>query len=169
MAESLPRVGTPARKEPTTARQAYLKAMVAAYGESRARELSEGLPAFFFIFPNFMFIQTHFRRLDPVSIDRTNVYYHPVLLKGAPEEINREILRFHEMSFGPAGLLTPDDMQTFERNQAGLGAHGDEWLYLGRGAHRETRYADGSASGQFMDETQLRGMWRHYAQLMSTP
>jgi len=169
MAEYLPRVGSPTRREPTAARQAYVAAMIAAYGDARARELTETLPAFFFVFPNLMFIQTHFRRLDPVSVDCTDVYYHPALLKGVPDEINHEILRFHETSFGPAGFVTPDDIQILERNQTGLHALGDEWLFLGRGLHREMRHSDGVASGQFMDENQLRGLWRHYADLMSGP
>jgi hypothetical protein len=56
-----------------------------------------------------------------------------------------------------------------ERNQAALRARGDEWLYLGRGSSRERQHEGGTRSGQFMDESQLRGMWRHYARLMSAP
>jgi phenylpropionate dioxygenase-like ring-hydroxylating dioxygenase large terminal subunit len=168
MAEFLPRGGsTTVRKEPPPARVAYVQAMKEAYGEARARELTEILPAFFFVFPNLMFIQTHFRRLEPVSVDLTNVYYHPVLLKGVPSEINSDILRFHETSFGPAGFVSPDDLQIMERNQTALRARGNEWLFLGRGVERETKHADGVASAQFMDENQLRGMWHHYAHLMS--
>jgi phenylpropionate dioxygenase-like ring-hydroxylating dioxygenase large terminal subunit len=167
MAEFLPRHGSITRKEPTPARLAYVETMKEVYGEARALELSGTLPAFFFVFPNLMFIQTHFRRLEPVSVDCTNVYYHPVLLKGASDEINQEILRFHETSFGPAGFVTPDDIQILERNQSALRAHGNEWLFLGRGIERETQHDDGVASAHFMDENQLRGMWRHYAQLMS--
>jgi hypothetical protein len=170
MAEYLPRQGGPAvQREPTPARRAYLDALVAARGAARARELTETLPSFFFVFPNLLFIQTHLRRIEPVSVDDTIVYYYPALLKGAPDEINAELLRFHETSFGAAGFVAPDDMQIMERNQAALQARGDEWLFLGRGAHRERRLADGGASGQFMDEAQLRGMWRHYARLMSAP
>lgn len=168
MAEFLPRGGsTTAKKVPSPARVAYLQAMKEAYGEVRARELTETLPAFFFVFPNLMFIQTHFRRLEPLGVDSTNVYYHPVLLKSVPREINSEILRFHETSFGPAGFVTPDDLQILERNQTALHAQGNEWLYLGRGVERETQHANGVASAHFMDENQLRGMWRHYAKLMS--
>ena len=167
MAEFLPQGGSTSKKEPTPARIAYVQVMKDVYGESRARELTETLPAFFFVFPNLMFIQTHFRRLEPIGVDATAVYYHPVLLKGASKEINSEILRFHETSFGPAGFVTPDDIQILERNQTALRARGNEWLFLGRGLERETQHADGIASAQFMDENQLRGMWRHYANLMS--
>ncbi len=169
MVEYLPRQGPAVKAEPTPARRAYRDAMVAAHGEARARELTGTLPPFFFIFPNLLFIQTHLRRIEPVSVDETNVYYQPAFLKGAPQEINEELLRFHETSLGPAGFVAPDDMQIMERNQAALRARGDEWLFLGRGAHRERRLDDGRASGQFMDETQLRGLWRHYAALMSAP
>lgn len=170
MAEYLPRQGSPtAQREPSAARRAYINSLTKSYGGKRARELVETLPSFLYIFPNLMFLQTHFRRFEPVSVDETRVYYHPALLKGAPAEINQEILRFHETSFGPAGFVTPDDIEIFERNQAGLQAQGDEWLYIGRGLHRETKFADGGTSGHFMDEGQIRGMWRHYAWLMSEP
>jgi hypothetical protein len=102
-----------------------------------------------------------------VSVDETHVYFHPALLDGVPPELNQEILRFHETSFGPAGFVTPDDIHILERNQIAMRAQGNEWLFIGRGAHREKRFADGAVSGQFMDESHLRGLWRHYARLMS--
>jgi phenylpropionate dioxygenase-like ring-hydroxylating dioxygenase large terminal subunit len=169
MAEFLPPSGLQPSKEASEARKAYLAAMIKVHGEKRARELTETPPAFFFVFPNLLFIQTHFRRLQPVSVDETFVYYQPALLKGVPAEINEDILRFHEASFGPAGLVTPDDIQILERNQAGLRAEGNEWLFIGRGVHRESRYEDGGTSGHFLDENHLRGFWSHYARLMSAP
>src|SRR6185437_2050980 len=99
--------------------------------------------------------------------DDTIVYYQPALLKDVPDEINRDILRFHETSFGPAGFVTPDDVEIMERNQAGLAARGDEWLFLGRGVGRERALSGGGMSGHFLDETHLRGLWQHYSALMS--
>ena len=71
-----------------------------------------------------MFVQTHIRRLQPISVNETHVYYQPAMLKGVPPQINQEILRSHETSFGPAGFLSPDDIEVMERNQIGLQAHG---------------------------------------------
>ena len=65
------------------------------------------------------------------------------------------------------GFLSPDDIEVMERNQVGLQAMGNEWLFIGRGIHREEKLADGATIGHDMDENQLRGLWRHYAQLMS--
>jgi phenylpropionate dioxygenase-like ring-hydroxylating dioxygenase large terminal subunit len=152
---------------PTAAREAYLQAMERSYGKDRAQALAADLPPMFFVFPNLIYIQTHFRRVQPVSAEETTVHYHPALLKDAPPEINQELLRHHEGFYGPAGFLVPDDFQIMERNQAGLRAQGDEWLFLGRGMHREKRLEDGGSSGYAMDENHLRGMWRHYADLMS--
>jgi phenylpropionate dioxygenase-like ring-hydroxylating dioxygenase large terminal subunit len=151
----------------TPAHEAYMEALTALHGEARVREILGGRTPMVFVFPNLMFIQTHFRRLHPVSVDETFVYYQPALLKGAPPEINREILRHHESYFGPAGFLSADDLEIMERSQVALGAEGDDWLYIGRGLHREKARPDGGSAGTTMDENHLRGLWRHYAELMS--
>ena len=155
------------RQEPSPARKAYVEMLVKTYGAERMEELTFGRAPILFVFPNLMFVQTHIRRLHPVSVDETHVYYQPALLKGVPPEINHEIIRSHETSFGPAGFLSPDDIEVMERNQIGLRARGNEWLFIGRGIHRENKLPDGSTVGHDMDENQLRGLWRHYAHLMS--
>jgi fatty-acyl-CoA synthase len=62
--------------------------------------------------------------------------------------------------------LAPDDFEIMERSQVGIQAQGDEWLFIGRGVHREKTFPDGGSAGTSMDENHLRGMWRHYARLM---
>jgi phenylpropionate dioxygenase-like ring-hydroxylating dioxygenase large terminal subunit len=145
----------------------YLRQLEAAYGPERARELTAGLCPMVYIFPNVMFLFTHFRRVQPVSVDFTHVYYYPTLLEGAPPSVNEKIVRNHEQSFTPGAFLVPDDLQICERNQTGILAGGNEWLFLGRGSHRERPLAHGGSSGHVMDENQLRGFWHHYAQLMN--
>lgn len=147
--------------------EAYWSALVAAHGEARVREVMSGRTPMVYIFPNLMYIQTHFRRLQPVSVDETFVYYQPALLKGAPPAINREVLRHHESYFGPAGFLASDDLEVMERSQVALQSTGDDWLYLGRGVAREKPMNNGVIAGNTMDENQLRGFWRHYAETMA--
>ena len=148
--------------------QAYYDSLVKAYGKDRAQDLHFDRTPIFFVFPNLLFVQTHIRRVQPISVDETLVHYQPAMLKGVPPEINEGILRFHEASFGPGGLVSPDDMEIMERNQIGIQALGDDWLYIGRGINREETTADGSTRGRDMDENQLRGFWRHYMRLMGT-
>jgi hypothetical protein len=89
-----------------------------------------------------------------------------MLLKGVESEINEGRLRFHEFLFGPAGFVSPDDVEIMERCQTGVQAQGADWGFVGRGLHREKPMPDGGTSGYTMDENQIRGMWRHYATLM---
>jgi phenylpropionate dioxygenase-like ring-hydroxylating dioxygenase large terminal subunit len=155
------------KQEPSAARKAYVEALNKTYGKERAQSLLIGRAPILFVFPNFLFVQTHIRRMQPVSVNETHVYYQPMMLKGVPPEINQEILRIHESNFGPAGFLSPDDIEIMERNQIGIQAQGNEWLFIGRGIHREESLADGGTLGHDMDENHLRGLWRHYAGLMS--
>jgi fatty-acyl-CoA synthase len=157
----------PPRQQPSPARQAYMDALVKIYGKERSEHLHGGRAPILFVFPNLMYVQTHFRRVQPISVNETYVYYQPALLKGAPAEINEQLLRAHESSFGPAGFLAPDDFEIMERSQVGVQAQGDDWLFIGRGSHREKIFPDGGSAGAAMDENQLRGLWRHYAQLMN--
>jgi fatty-acyl-CoA synthase len=63
--------------------------------------------------------------------------------------------------------LAGDDVQIMERTQVGVQAQGDEWMYIGRGMHRESLSDDGVTRGRTTDENHLRGMWSHYSALMA--
>ena len=167
MAEDFRGVQYHPRQGPSSARKTYIEMLDKKYGPVYAKDLYFGHAPILFIFPNFLYVQTHIRRMQPISVDETHVYYQPALLKGAPSEINQEILRSHETSFGPAGFLSPDDIEIMERNQIGIQAQGNEWLFIGRGIHREETLPTGGTRGHDMDENHLRGLWQHYAHLMS--
>jgi fatty-acyl-CoA synthase len=167
MVEDFRGANFPARKNSSPAEKAYLDSLVSTYGEEYSQQLLGGRAPILFLFPNLMYVQTHFRRLQPVSINETHVYYQPAFLKGVPPEINERLLRAHESSFGPAGFLSPDDFEILERSQVGVEAHVNEWLFIGRGVHREKPLPDGGSLGAAMDENHLRGMWRHYLHLMN--
>jgi fatty-acyl-CoA synthase len=59
-----------------------------------------------------------------------------------------------------------DDAEMYERTQLGVQASNPEYLFLGRGKHREREDADGMLIGDATDETPSRGIWRHYRSLM---
>jgi len=157
----------PPRHPPSPARRAYVEMMERRYGAEKARQLLSTIPPLVYVFPNLICIMTHLRRVQPVSVGETHVYYHPMLLKGAPPEVNEARLREHEFGFGPAGLISPDDIEIMERNQIGVRACADDWQFIGRGLHRDKILPDGGATGYTMDECHLRGMWQHYARLMN--
>ena len=107
---------------------------------------------------------------QPVSVDETYVYYQPMFLEGVPSEINETRLRFHEFGFGPAGFISPDDVEIMERNQIGV-SRADLTMSLSSGAASIGRRSWRTvAPARFtMDENHLRGMWTHYAKLMRDP
>jgi phenylpropionate dioxygenase-like ring-hydroxylating dioxygenase large terminal subunit len=160
---------SPPPGKPSPARIAYREAMISRYGAERAGQLLSTISPLVYVFPNLLYVMTHIRRVQPVSVDETHVYYQPMFLKGAPAEVNEGRLRFHEFGFGPAGFISPDDIEIMERNQIGIQAQGSDMSFIGRGLHREKPMRDGGTAGFTMDENHLRGMWRHYAKLMNNP
>ena len=159
-------VAEPSRKKRSDAWLAYAAALEKKHGKDYGAQLANSRPPLFYVFPNLLFVQTHFRRVQPVSVNETHLYYQPALLNGVPQEMNVELLRHHERYYGPAGFVAPDDLEILERSQVGIEAQGDEWLFIGRGIHREKPFPGGGSGGVSMDENHLRGMWRHYGQLM---
>jgi phenylpropionate dioxygenase-like ring-hydroxylating dioxygenase large terminal subunit len=157
----------PPNRPPGPARRAYLEMMESRYGKEKARQLTTTIPPLFFVFPNLIYIMTHLRRIQPVSVNESYVYYHPVFLKGAPDEINEGRLRDHEFGFGPAGFIAADDIEIMERSQIGVRSEGDDWQFIGRGMHRDKILPDGGSTGYTMDENHVRGFWQHYCKLMN--
>jgi phenylpropionate dioxygenase-like ring-hydroxylating dioxygenase large terminal subunit len=157
----------PPKRPPSAARIEYAEAMKRAYGEEKAGKLLGTMAPLIYIFPNLMYLMTHIRVVAPVSVNETFVYYQPMLLDGAPAEINEERLRMHEFMFGAAGFISPDDIEIMERIQSAVNAGGNEWLFIGRGAHRDKVLADGGSTGYTMDENHIRGFWQHYSGVMN--
>jgi len=156
----------PPNRPPSEARRRYAELMEARYGKEKAQQLLTTMAPLIYVFPNLLYLMTHIRTVRPVSPDETFVYYQPVLLEGAPDEINTERLRMHEFMFGAAGFISPDDIEIMERNQIALQAAGNDWLFIGRGVHRDKILPDGGSTGFTMDENHIRGFWKHYAGVM---
>ena len=157
----------PSGAEPSPERREYEAKMRERYGEEKAGQMLSTMAPLLYVFPNMIYIMTHIRTVQPVSASETYSYYFPVTLKGAPDEINKTRLSDHHFMFGAGGFVSPDDVEIMERNQVGMRAQAEDWLFIGRGLHREKEMPDGGRSGHTMDETHLRGFWRHYAKVMN--
>lgn len=120
------------------------------------------------IFPNLNLGSINICEIHPLAVDRTRVVLRPLLLAGAPDEINRLRLRYHELGSGPAGFVQPDDLEMFERASAGLASEHVEWLELSRGERRERRPSGSHRVGQISDETPQRGQYRWWRELMAS-
>jgi fatty-acyl-CoA synthase len=156
------------KREPSPARLEYIEKMTARHGADKTKRMLSTMAPLLYVFPNLLYVITHIRVVQPVRVDLTNSYYYPVMLKGVPDEINSARLADHEFMFGAAGFVSPDDLEIMERNQIGMQARGHDWLFIGRGLHREHDMPDGGRGGMTRDETHLRGFWRHYVSLMKS-
>lgn len=152
--------GTTADKLPD-----YVAQMETAYGKDKAREIMiDGTPHIM-IFPNLFIAEIQLFVLQPLSVDHTVQHVTAIQFKGAPD-INRRLRQQTMGSVGPAGFLLADDAAMYERTQLGVQASNPEWLYLGRGRHRERLDENGYRISDNTDETPSRGIWRHYKSLM---
>lgn len=118
------------------------------------------------IFPNLNLGSINICEVHPLSVNRTRVVLRPLLLAGAPDDINRLRLRYHEIGSGPAGFVQPDDLEMFERIGTGLTAENVEWLNLNRGMGRESMMSGEHRIGHITDETPQRGQYRWWRELM---
>jgi phenylpropionate dioxygenase-like ring-hydroxylating dioxygenase large terminal subunit len=143
----------------------YAARMKAAYGEEKARKIMiDGTPHIM-IYPNLFIAEIQIFVIQPVSVNETIQHVTALQFKGAPD-LNRRMRQQTMGSVGPAGFLLADDAEMYERTQMGVQMRNPEWLFLGRGKHRERQDEDGFLVGDATDEVPTRGIWRHYRQIM---
>lgn len=143
----------------------YAARMREAYGPEKARKIMiDGTPHIM-IFPNLFIAEIQIFVIQPLSVNETVQHVTALQFKGAPD-LNRRMRQQTMGSVGPAGFLLADDAEMYERTQMGVQMRKPEWLFLGRGKHRERRDEQGFLIGDATDETPTRGIWRHYRALM---
>src|SRR4029450_3282046 len=97
----------------------YFEQMVAAYGEARARAILGENRHNTVYFPNVMLkgpIQL-LRIFKPIAANKT-------LVEGGR--------RYTRLLTAPTSVVGHDDLEVYERAQAGLGSNGNEWVNLQR-------------------------------------
>jgi len=152
--------GTTADKLPE-----YVAKMNAAYGEEKARRIMiDGTPHIM-IFPNLFIAEIQIFVIQPLAVNETVQHVTALQFKGAPD-LNRRLRQQTMGSVGPAGFLLADDAEMYERSHRGVQEKKPEWVYLGRGSHRERTDERGFRIGHATDDLCSRGMWQHYRSLM---
>jgi phenylpropionate dioxygenase-like ring-hydroxylating dioxygenase large terminal subunit len=120
------------------------------------------------IFPNLNLGSINICEVYPLAVDRTRVVLRPLLLKDAPDEMNRIRLRYHEIGSGAAGFVQPDDIEMFNRVSQGLASEEVEWIEMTRGKDREEVVSDTHRVSHISDETPQRGQYQWWREMMST-
>lgn len=131
------------------------------YGAERAYRISQ-VNRSLRIFPNLYILDnsnTAIRTFYPVGVDQVEVNEWVLGAKGESAELRQERLRTHSGLPGPAGFVSPDDIDTLESCQRGLSSAALEWIECSRGMMR--------AEPLPTDELQLRGFYRHWHTLLT--
>ena len=96
--------------------QRHIDALKARLGDEEGETLYREGPPLIYLYPNALIIQQDIRRLEPVSVDKSELFMYPAMLEGVDEEINDLRVSRHEAAYGPAGFILTDDLEIMARN-----------------------------------------------------
>ncbi|MDX3905444.1 MAG: Rieske 2Fe-2S domain-containing protein [Pigmentiphaga sp.] len=104
---------------------------------------------------------SHVRTIRPIAPDRTEIRVYPIKLKGAPDEINRQLIRYLNITHSAASLIQSDDVEMFRRVQAGLASEGQEWVWFNRHMQDDESLRGGGTSEVIMRNQYRSGYLRY--------
>lgn len=150
----------------------YRRRMVRAYGEDRAAGYLRVKHHNALLYPN---LDLHMlgmlvRVIRPIAVDRTEITIYPVRLKGAPDEMLRDVIKLANITHSATSLIQTDDVESFERCQSGLASRGTEWIDFVRGAGRDEQDLEwGGHYGPITSEIGMRNQHRAWLDYMCAP
>ncbi|MBK19543.1 MAG: ribosomal subunit interface protein [Rhodospirillaceae bacterium] len=146
----------------------YYAAMEAAKGNARTQEILGVMRWNTNIYPTISFM-SQFRQLRvirPVSVDQTEVLGFCFRLKGAPEKMFHDTIRFANITNAVASPVLTDDLETYDRIRRGLMTDGNDWIATSRGLGGDAPDEDGGwCAENGLSELHIRNMfdaWSHY-------
>ena len=146
----------------------YLSAMIAAYGERRAREILALSRNNSLAYPSLMFKAPMqlMRVVRPLAVDRTLIETWHFRLKGAPASILSRTLAYSTLVNSSAGMVGPDDHQIYRQLQSGLATSQVEWVEMSRYSGAGEASADGSIGVKGTSDAMFRGQFAAWQTLM---
>jgi phenylpropionate dioxygenase-like ring-hydroxylating dioxygenase large terminal subunit len=146
----------------------YLDAMIAAYGEQRARDILALSRNNSVAYPSLMFkapVQL-LRVVRPLAVDRTLIETWHFRLKGAPPSLLARTVAYSTLVNSSAGMVGPDDHQIYRQLQSGLATAQVEWVEMSRFAEAGEPRADGSTHVKGTSDALFRGQFAAWHSLM---
>ncbi len=146
----------------------YFDAMVAAYGEDRAKAILDINRHNTVYFPNMTLkgpIQT-LRVFKPLAAHRTLVESWTFRLVGAPDQLLERTLMYSRLVNAPTSVVGHDDLEMYERAQESLHSDANPWVNMQRlydpaERDQETAVTNGTT------EWQMRNQFRAWAKFMA--
>lgn len=146
----------------------YRNILAVRRGIERANELLKQKIHNLTIFPTFdlLVVQNAIRIIYPIAVDRTAVRIYPIRMKGAPESIFREQVQYVNLTHSASSFVQTDDLEAFDRVQAGLDCEAQDWVLATRGRKRDRYDNRGVGQGDKTTEIGLRNMHQAWLDLM---
>ena len=123
------------------------------------------------IFPTISFM-SQFRQLRvirPLSVNKTEVLGYCFRLKGAPDEMFHDTIRFANITNAVASPVLTDDLETYLRIREGLKTKGNDWVSTGRGIGRDIKEEDGGWRAENgLSELHIRNMFNVWLSYLKT-
>jgi hypothetical protein len=114
------------------------------------------------IYPNLSFMSQfqQLRVIQPLAVNRTLVCTYSFRLRGAPEQLFHNTIRFANVVNGTGSLVLTDDLEIYNRIGLGISSEGAEWLQIGRGFQRDVPDEHGGRRGKnSTSEVYIRNMF----------
>lgn len=146
----------------------YLAAMDAAYGPERAKAILSEARHNTVYFPNLTTkgaIQT-LRLFKPIAPDRTLVESWVFRLVGAPDVLLERSALYNRLINSPTSIVGHDDLEMYERAQAGLKVGANPWVNFQRELTPEERL-EGTQLWSGQSEVQMRNQYAAWVKFMT--
>ena len=115
-----------------------------------------------------LFRSRQLRVVQPVAVDRTEVLGFCFRLKGAPEKMFHDTIRFANITNATASPVLTDDLETYDRLRGGLESHGNDWVPMSRGLGRDTSDGYGGLQAENgLSELHIRNMFAAWSDSMA--
>lgn len=147
----------------------YWDAMVAAYGEERAKTILGEARHNTIFFPNLTMkgpVQT-MRVFKPLAANKTLVESWTFRLVGAPDKLLERTLMYNRLINAPTSVVAHDDTELYERAQEGLHSRGRDWINIQRLYDADEPREDAEFVTNGTNELQMRNQMRAWAQFMT--
>jgi len=146
----------------------YDRAMVAAYGQERAKDILGTVRHNTVYFPSLTIkgaIQA-IRVVRPIAVDKTIIESWTFRLKDAPEALLQRTVMYSRLINSPMSVVGHDDRHNYRSIQEGLRAGGNEWVSLHRNFDpTETDHTELTTNGT--NEISMRNQFRAWAKFMT--
>lgn len=157
-----------AKRDPSFAE--YVDILEQKKGKQRAQEILEVGRWNSNVYPNLSFM-SQFRQLrviHPISVNRTEVHTYCFRLKGAPEKLWHDTIRFANIVNGTGSPVLTDDLETYGRIGTAMVSKGTDWLEIGRGYTSDKPGDHGGREGvNSTSEVYIRNMFDAWLGLMT--